>query len=978
MKAKYILPLILSFWVSSCASVPSYLETAGLSPYTQYRSFDTEHFHFAYPEGYFEFTEKAAQYFEQAHSILQPILKWNPRSRTQVVIADNEDSANGFTMPALRVGMVLIATPPETWFSTSYTEDWIKLLVFHEYTHFLNLDPTTGWVDALRVIFGDGVRPNSLLPRWMLEGLAVYMETRTTKLGRGRSPYYESILRAFVKEGLLDPESSASLTLDRVNGDYPFFPGGEIPYLFGYHLLLQFSRDKVASDDPESSMGDLSMRSASRVPYFIEGNLQNVMKRNWRDYWDSFARDTELRMEDQIKSVQQMGESSHEIIAKSDYAALAGAWSPDGQWLAYTETSLDDRTRLVLLNPKTGEKRALDEKILGVGLAFTPDSKHLVFSALVREHSYSLFSDLFDYNLETQSTTQLTFGKRAKDPALSPDGKTLAWLSVDQGTPRIESATVSIEGDHLEVAAPKTAYIPGKFAILGGPKFLSSSELVFSDQEYGIGESMIVSADLVSGKSKILIQDGEMNRYPIADRGRILYVSNATGIENIYEWKNGTSTRITNVATGTVFPFLSPSGDLCGNLMTGTGYQIVRFIKPESPQKLTELNLATPQSPETLPESLQAPTLKVEESQTQEYSPFSSLKPRSWSPFYAYQGALGSTAGGYILGFDATGKHQYSALGAYNATLGNFDTSLSYTLYSTRPVFDFFLDSSSTVYDITGSARDFYKRSTRAEIAFSYPLFWARSRLTPSFSLLNSWNRIYDVATGDAVVRNDFQYSNPYVPGFAGALRFSNARKTRLGFMPELGHDVYARARNVFNIGNYSLLNYQLGWNHYIGLGGHFVLRSKAQWLGSSRSVDRTLLVEKQGNNVFDRGEELTFSRIAFRGYTNSDLIPLDRNAGVAALDFHFPLLRNFFGLSDTSPVFFKQSHGFVFAESVLFPQSSGETRILPSLGAGLSFDTQLLLQLPIRFNIEYQQGLRREFGGSSLLFLSIQAADLI
>ena len=96
-----------------------------------------------------------------------------------------------FTAPPLRIGIVLIATPPDVYFSTSYTEDWIKLLVFHEYTHMLNIDATTEWMEALRVLFGDVVRPNSLWPVWMLEGLAVYYETRTS----GTWAWPESLLR---------------------------------------------------------------------------------------------------------------------------------------------------------------------------------------------------------------------------------------------------------------------------------------------------------------------------------------------------------------------------------------------------------------------------------------------------------------------------------------------------------------------------------------------------------------------------------------------------------------------------------------------------------------------------------------------------------------------------------------------------------------------------------------------------------------
>ena len=63
MKLKLFILVFFSAVISSCASIPSYLETAGLSPYTRYKTFDTDHFHFVYADGYFDFTAKAAGYF---------------------------------------------------------------------------------------------------------------------------------------------------------------------------------------------------------------------------------------------------------------------------------------------------------------------------------------------------------------------------------------------------------------------------------------------------------------------------------------------------------------------------------------------------------------------------------------------------------------------------------------------------------------------------------------------------------------------------------------------------------------------------------------------------------------------------------------------------------------------------------------------------------------------------------------------------
>ena len=63
---------------------------------------------------------------------------------------------------------------------------------------------------------------NSVWPAWMLEGLAVYMETNFTTAGRGRSTYYETMARGAVEAGVLN--SSEYMTLDMINGTNPYFP----------------------------------------------------------------------------------------------------------------------------------------------------------------------------------------------------------------------------------------------------------------------------------------------------------------------------------------------------------------------------------------------------------------------------------------------------------------------------------------------------------------------------------------------------------------------------------------------------------------------------------------------------------------------------------------------------------------------------------------------------------------------------------
>lgn len=68
--------------------------------------------------------------------------------------------------------------------------------------------------------------------------------------------------------------------------------------------------------------------------------------------------------------------------------------------------------------------------------AWSPDSKTLVYSSRKlkgQDYAFSTNSDLYLYNLETKSTENLTEGNMGYDtnPTFSPDGKTLAWLSME-------------------------------------------------------------------------------------------------------------------------------------------------------------------------------------------------------------------------------------------------------------------------------------------------------------------------------------------------------------------------------------------------------------------------------------------------------------------------------------------------------------------------------------------------------------------
>src|SRR5690606_38098626 len=65
---------------------------------------------------------------------------------------------------------------------------------------------------------------------------------------------------------------------------------------------------------------------------------------------------------------------------------------------------------------------------------WTPDGKTFVFSqSNVIKNTYS-YQDLFMWRSATRTTHRLTHGERARDPAVSPDGRWLVYARNKNGT----------------------------------------------------------------------------------------------------------------------------------------------------------------------------------------------------------------------------------------------------------------------------------------------------------------------------------------------------------------------------------------------------------------------------------------------------------------------------------------------------------------------------------------------------------------
>ena len=211
--------------------------------------------------------------------------------KTIVVIVDNTDLTNGYANFLPYPHMVLFPVLPGDLSTINYFDNWARDLMIHEYTHILSFQPSNGFYTPLRWIFGTIVRPNAILPRWFLEGVAVQVESRYTAKGRLKNPATMGVLRAMVKDGTLKNNS-----IDKINEtSIPTYPFGRRPYLFG-SLLWQ----EIMENSKPGIVERIHQRHSRRLPFLLNTPIKDETGRTYaqllNDRYDKIIEKAERQM----------------------------------------------------------------------------------------------------------------------------------------------------------------------------------------------------------------------------------------------------------------------------------------------------------------------------------------------------------------------------------------------------------------------------------------------------------------------------------------------------------------------------------------------------------------------------------------------------------------------------------------------------------------------------------------------------------
>lgn len=624
------LPLLAALLLALVGALWSSPARGGGDGSLQWRSLRTDHFWVHFSQGQEPLAREFLALAEEAYAELTRRFQFTATERTHLVIVDDMDSANGLTMVVPYNHVVLYAYVPDPGGELGFWNDWKRILVYHELVHVFQLERVTGLLRVLNLLVGKTFLPNGALPNWFIEGLAVQVESTIAAGGRIGSPLYSTYLRLAVAEQEL-------LAIDEVSGSPLALPRGSTPYLYGGHFLYwlaeKYGADKLAE------YVDLQGRKLN--PLSVNIKARRVFGDTFVNLYDLWRQEMTAHYQEQVAAVDARGRrEGRRLIFAGEHFPMP-SFTPRGS-LLWTRATGHETQHLAELTP-AGK---VIERATCRGGCDRPQEANdgsIWFSSFRYHRTFYYFQELIKLPANGWKE-QLTDGERVKDPALSPDGTQVAYV------------TTSLGGAQLRIrrlATGETSVVLQRPGSLSWPAWApDGTRLAIVEKVGGNADIWLVSPD---GESPEVVTSGpavELHPTFSPDGRHLLFSSSLSGIYNIYamDLYAGCTRQLTDVIGAAYSPTVHPDGKRVAYASYHSdGYYLheVPLLSPEC--RAVDFQAAPGHVSAGVSK---APPPDVAGNQVaRRYNPLRHLAPRQWRPSF-----LAASVDLTVLGFETWGN----------------------------------------------------------------------------------------------------------------------------------------------------------------------------------------------------------------------------------------------------------------------------------------------------------------------------------
>jgi hypothetical protein len=935
---------------------------------------ETPHFRITFDSGERSVAMHVADLCEDIYGRLSPAVGWEPSQRTEILLTDQTDAANGSAVVLPYNAIRLNVTAPDDLSPLGDVDDWYLELVTHEYTHVLHIDHTRGLPALANLVVGKQFAPNQIAPRWLLEGLAVYEESSKTSGGRLRSSMWNMWMRADVLEGNIAPLDVMSNS-DSIRR----WPQGNLKYLYGSYFMSWIA-ETYGEQAIRAFIDDYGWQI---IPFAVNRSLRRATGRTFEEMYPAWVDTLKREFDLQAEAIRSRGVREGVRLTHTGQQPEHPRWIPANAWPGAGGDAvvyLDDGNtrsglqRLPLVRDANGYvvgAREKDRELMvrgngTTGAAFAPDGT-LYFSASDQTNNLYFFDDLFSLPAGEKSVwglegrrSRLTYGFRAIDPDISPDGRHVVFTTNHRGTTYLQMADVHDGSiDHVRALVPSNEFEQA-FTPRWSP---DGSQVAYSAWRAG-GYRDIRLVDVQTGAYREITHDRAVDGDPSFSKdGRwLLFHSDRTGVTNVYAYELATGHlfQVTNVVNGAFQPELSPDGK---NLLylgyTHQGYDV--FAMPFDPARFLEALPYEDDRPSP-PAPPQHREWKVDA-----YNPIYTLIPRAYTASLT-QGNFGELATISAGAGDIVGHHGFSLTLADELKHPALQGSLAYT-YARLPV-DLNFSVSRSISPAGGLSFGPSQQPTwiREQITGSSGVSYSLPRAFDSMSF--SMN--YNFARVGGNLNVPLSAINPYVtPSFpsrgevgylSAGFSYSNAE----GYLWSVGNEHGFSLTGGLQVADPWLGGQYSGYSSSLGLSTYFLM----PWL-KHHALAMHMSVGASGGGYPGLGafyvggyvdesaiqsveHSIVQSSLVLRGY--APVTEVGRYYTLFNTEYRFPILELERGVS-TYPAFLSRISGAAYFDYGSAYNDPEKTDFRAGSGGELWFDTTFSYVIGLTFRLGFEHG---------------------
>ncbi len=862
----------------------------------RWRTIDTPHFQLHFPGGLEPVAHRAARICEEAWAVLTPLIDHAPEQRVQVVITDWGDSANG-SATALPVPQVsLLAAPPSLDGNLSDYDDWLRLLVFHEFTHVLQLDQVSGFPAWVNIFLGRVMAPIHNIPSFQLEGVAVFAESRVSRRGRIRSAVFRGTLRMQALAGRLHE-------IDAVTHAPLDWPGANVWYMYGGHFMDWVVRTRGI----EAVQGVYKAFSDEVVPFALNRASWEASRETYVEQFRAWRAALVAQSEAERDALVRAGLTPFKWLTDTGRRHSAPRFLEDGSLL---NQEGNRKPQGIYRRAPIGDGFGPPERVLELHgnkhFDVCPQGRVVFDRAEPHQVVYNRF-DLFTYDIAARRMRRLTRGARIREPACAPSGRWAAGIQIVDG----HTALVRVD---LRDGRVTTLFDPGGLDQVAFPTVSPDGHhVVFTLASQTRGRDLHAYA-LETGAVQRVTHDEalELSARFSPDGRWLVYGSDRTGIFDVYArpWPHGAARRLTRVVGGASDPVVSPDGHrLVFSALTADGWDLAEM--PFTPEDA--LDSPAPADP---PTQMRADVGSVPVPDRR-YDPLETLQPLSWSPSFSFSNAqdAAATLGVEVEALDSARHH---------VLIGSFGTApqqdalsagVFYTFRRYVPTFSTGVQHATRTGNSAfhGSApQPWRERVTSSSVAVSLPLSRAGTRV--STSARYSFSASTPAENPDPV--HDPLDTGTFVPepSRAGSLsltlRFGDTNTYAFAVSTEEGRSLgmTLRVRHPGLGGDFETAEIFADYQEYVSLWWRHVLALRAGTAfgrgASGRNVFYALGAPQERNLLLDSLDRIFFGSTFLRGYP-AGTVSGNRYV-LATAEYRMPLL-DVFGGPSMVPLFLKR-----------------------------------------------------------------------